>query len=83
MSLLPYLFPLVDSIQYGVFMLNQDPNSPLTAFVATIYAIYQVRLCPSLTSEGLILYAGGDLFNVELCIRQILPSSIISYNNIS
>ena len=40
-SLIPYLFPLVDSIQFGQYMLNKEIDTPLVGFVTTVYAIYQ------------------------------------------
>jgi len=40
-SVLPYLFPLMDGLQYGRFILSDAEGNPLVAIVAVIYALYR------------------------------------------
>mmetsp|Transcript_3809 Transcript_3809/g.7102 ORF Transcript_3809/g.7102 Transcript_3809/m.7102 type:complete len:333 (-) Transcript_3809:228-1226(-) len=40
-SILPYLFPLMDGIQYGRFILQNGDNNPLVGAVALLYTIYR------------------------------------------
>jgi len=41
-SILPYLFPLMDGLQYGRFLLgNEDGSNPLVAAVAILYTLYR------------------------------------------
>ena len=58
-SLLPYLFPLLDSIQYGKYLLNTETDNP---FVAILVLLYQLYL--SVPFSGLIcFFALGALSN--------------------
>ena len=41
-SILPYLFPLMDGLQYGRFLLgNEDGSNPLVAGLAILYTLYR------------------------------------------
>lgn len=41
-SLLPYLFPLMDGLQYGRFLLEgQDGGNPFVAILAVLYGLYR------------------------------------------
>ncbi len=84
-SLLPYLFPLLDSIQYGRFLLSTEQDNPLIATLAVLYQLYL-----TIPFSGLIaFFALGALssnmrlnrlvrFNIQqaisLDIALILPS---------
>ena len=58
-SLLPYLFPLLDSIQYGKYLLNTETDNPLVAFLVILYQLYL-----SVPFSGLIcFFALGALSN--------------------
>ena len=40
LSVIPYLFPLLDGLQYGRFLL-QDSTDPITSAVALLYIVYR------------------------------------------
>ena len=60
-SLIPYLFPLVDSIQFGQYMLNKEIDSPLVGFVTTIYAIYQAVPFSGLFAFFALSFLSGNM----------------------
>ena len=60
-SLIPYLFPLVDSIQFGQYMLNKGIDSPLVGFVTTIYAIYQAVPFSGLFAFFALSFLSGNM----------------------
>ena len=60
-SLIPYIFPLVDSIQYGQYMLNKDMDSPIVAFVTTLYAIYQAVPFSGLFAFFVLSFLSGNM----------------------
>ena len=66
-SLLPYLFPLVDSIQYGQYMLNKEMDSPLVGFVTTIYAIYQ-----AVPFSGLFAFFALSFFSGNMKLNRLI-----------
>ncbi len=41
LSVLPYLFPLMDSLQFGRFLLVENPDNPLVLGLALLYALYR------------------------------------------
>lgn len=41
LSVLPYLFPLLDGIQFARFIIMENPDNILSAAVALIYALYR------------------------------------------
>ena len=92
-SLLPYLFPLLDSIQYGRFLLSTEQDNPLVATLAVLYQLYL-----TIPFSGLIaFFALGALSNnlrlnrlvrfniqqaISLDIGLILPGLIGGIGNI-
>jgi hypothetical protein len=40
-SIVPYLFPLMDSLQFGRFLLAENSDSPLVGLLAVLYGIYR------------------------------------------
>lgn len=40
-SVLPYLFPLMDGLQYGRFLILDNMDNPLSIAVAVVYALYR------------------------------------------
>jgi len=40
-SVLPYLFPLLDGLQFGRFLLNGQESNPLVGALAVIYTLYR------------------------------------------
>lgn len=40
-SVLPYLFPLMDGLQFGRFLLIDNADNPLVAIVAVLFALYK------------------------------------------
>jgi len=41
-SVLPYLFPLMDSLQFGRFLLVENAENPLVVILALLYALWRV-----------------------------------------
>ncbi|KAL3927276.1 MAG: hypothetical protein SGARI_005368, partial [Bacillariaceae sp.] len=41
LSILPYLFPLMDSLQFGRFLLVENADNPVTVVLALMYAAYR------------------------------------------
>jgi hypothetical protein len=41
LSVLPYLFPLLDSLQFGRFLIVENPDNPLFVGLALLYALYR------------------------------------------
>lgn len=42
LSVLPYLFPLLDGLQFGRFLVIENADNPLVAIVAVLFALYKV-----------------------------------------
>jgi hypothetical protein len=40
-SVLPYLLPLLDSLQFGRFLLVENPDNPLVIILSVIYGLYR------------------------------------------
>ena len=40
-SILPYLFPLLDGLQFGRFLVNENADNPLVVLIAILYALYR------------------------------------------
>lgn len=40
-SVLPYLFPLLDSLQFGRFLITENPENPLFIGLAILYTLYR------------------------------------------
>eukprot|EP00980_Cylindrotheca_fusiformis_P006143 scaffold1319_cov126-Cylindrotheca_fusiformis.AAC.32 len=40
-SVLPYLFPLMDSLQFGRFLIVENADNPLVVILALLYALYK------------------------------------------
>ncbi|CAJ1937157.1 unnamed protein product [Cylindrotheca closterium] len=40
-SILPYLFPLMDSLQFGRFLIVENPDNPFVVILALLYALYK------------------------------------------
>jgi hypothetical protein len=41
LSVLPYLFPLLDSLQFGRFLLVENPENPLVVVLALLFTLYK------------------------------------------
>lgn len=41
LSVLPYLFPLMDSLQFGRFLIVENPDNPVVIGLALLYALYR------------------------------------------
>lgn len=41
LSVLPYLFPLMDSLQFGRFLIVENADNPLVVVLALLYALYK------------------------------------------
>jgi len=40
-SVIPYLFPLLDSLQFGRFLLVENPENPFVLILALLYTVYK------------------------------------------
>lgn len=40
-SVLPYLFPLMDSLQFGRFLIVENADNPFVVVLALLYALYK------------------------------------------
>lgn len=40
-SVLPYLFPLMDSLQFGRFLIVENADNPFVVILALLYALYK------------------------------------------
>lgn len=46
-SLIPYIFPLLDSIQYGRYLISTEQDNPLIVILIVLYKLYEVRVLKS------------------------------------
>ena len=60
---------------------RQNPRCENLSLMEFMMEPVQVSLSLSLRFKSLFLYNGGVLCNVECCIRQLCPSSIIHYDS--
>jgi hypothetical protein len=66
-SLIPYIFPLVDSVQYGKYMLDGNMDSPLVGFVTTMYIIYQ-----SIPFSGLFAFFALSSLSGNMSLNRLI-----------
>jgi len=66
-SILPYLFPLLDGLQYGRFLLQADEGSPLVAVVAVIYGLYR-----SIPFSGFVAFFALNFLSANTQINRLV-----------
>lgn len=70
-SLLPYLFPLLDSIQYGRFLLNTELNNPIVAILTLLYNIYE-----QVPFSGLIAFFALSVLSNNMRLNRLVRFNI-------
>merc|ERR1712157_125951 len=68
-SVLPYLFPLLDSVQYGRFLLsgNDSNNNPLVVILALIFTLYR-----SVPFSGFIAFFALSTLSSNFSINRLI-----------
>jgi hypothetical protein len=66
LSILPYLFPLIDGLQFGRFLLEGQDN-PAIALLAILYGIYR-----SVPFSGFIVFLGLSFFSNNPTINRLI-----------
>ncbi|CAB9502079.1 Protein TIC 20 [Seminavis robusta] len=66
-STLPYLFPLMDGLQFGRFLLVENADNPLVAIVAILFALYK-----SVPFSGFIAFIALNLLSSNPSINKLI-----------
>jgi hypothetical protein len=70
-SLLPYLFPLLDSIQYGRFLINTELDNPLVASLTALYRVYE-----NIPFSGLIAFFALSTMSNNMKLNRLVRFNI-------
>jgi hypothetical protein len=70
-SLLPYLFPLLDSIQYGRFLINTELDNPLVASLTALYRVYE-----NIPFSGLIAFFALSTMSNNMKLNRLIRFNI-------
>lgn len=70
-SALPYLFPVLDSIQYGRYLLNTEQDNPLVAILTALYNIYE-----TIPFSGLIAFFALNTLSNNMQLNRIVRFNI-------
>jgi hypothetical protein len=61
LSVLPYLFPLMDGVQYGRFLLgNADESNPLITALAVVYGLYRAIPLAGFVAYGALSFLSAN-----------------------
>jgi hypothetical protein len=66
-SVIPYLFPLLDSLQFAGFLVNANPENPLSGLVALLFTAYR-----SIPLGGLIAYFALNFLSGNPSINRLV-----------
>ena len=66
-SVLPYLFPLLDSLQFGRFLLVENQDNPFVLILALLYGLYQ-----SIPFSGLVAFFALSLLSSNLSLNRLI-----------
>ena len=66
-SALPYLLPLLDSLQFGRFLLAQHPDNPVVGILGLLYTGYM-----SIPLGGLLAYLGLNFLTSNLKLNKLV-----------
>lgn len=66
-SIIPYLFPLLDGLQYGKYFLNDSGDNPLVVILAVIYTLYR-----SIPFGGFIAFFALNILSGNLQINRLI-----------
>jgi hypothetical protein len=67
LSVIPYLFPLLDSLQFAGFLVNANPENPLSGLVALLFTAYR-----SIPLGGLIAYFALNFLSGNPSINRLV-----------
>ena len=71
MSLLPYLFPLLDAIQYGRFLINTELDNPFVATLTVLFNLYE-----KVPFSGLIAFFALSALSNNMRLNRIVRFNI-------
>ena len=66
-SVLPYLFPLMDGLMFGQYLLAGNENNPVVATLAILYTIYR-----SIPFSGFLAFFALSAFSINLSINRLI-----------
>jgi len=66
-SVLPYLFPLLDSLQFGQFILNENTDNPIVGILAILYTIYR-----SIPFSGFLAYLALNFLSSNPTLNRLV-----------
>jgi len=67
LSVLPYLFPLLDSLQFGRFILIENESNPLVGIIAILFALYK-----AVPLGGFIAFFALSALSSNLSINRLI-----------
>ena len=70
-SLLPYLFPLLDAIQYGRFLINTELDNPFVATLTVLFNLYE-----KVPFSGLIAFFALSALSNNMRLNRIVRFNI-------
>lgn len=70
-STLPYLFPLLDMVQYGSYLINTELDNPLVATLTVLYGIYQ-----TVPFSGLIAFFALSALSNNMRLNRLVRFNI-------
>lgn len=70
-SLLPYLFPLLDSVQYGRYLLNTEESNPLVRILTIFYNVYE-----NVPFSGLIAFFALSVLSNNMRLNRLVRFNI-------
>jgi len=70
-STMPYLFPLLDAVQYGSFLINTELDNPLVAALTVLYSIYQ-----NVPFSGLIAFFALNALSNNMRLNRLVRFNI-------
>jgi len=76
LSILPYLFPLLDGIRYGQFLLQNEGNNPLVASISIIYGLYRSIPFSGFLAFFALTFLSGN-FKINRLIRYNMQQAIL------
>jgi len=75
LSIIPYLFPLLDGLQYGRFLFEAEQSNPLVVIVALLYTLYRTIPFSGFVSFLALSFLSGN-FRINRLIRFNMQQAI-------
>jgi hypothetical protein len=66
-SVLPYLFPLLDSLQFGRFLLAENSDNPVVGILGLLYTVYR-----SIPLSGFLAYLALTFLSSNLSLNRLV-----------